>query len=136
RDNPNAVRLDQVDMNQVVVRIDFSDASVFPSDKIPNEVLVPIGTVFRSKNPDYQNLVVVQPIKFNVEARRQFKRQIITCCTNIRKHAPNSLNYSIQRLPEIDEIRRFVQGRVGQNLPVGDLQSKLWTFTHHKGIND
>jgi hypothetical protein len=112
-------RIVQVTMNRV-------DVQVKPKEKTATFVSVPAGTLFRSGNRSYQDLVVVETLEVRLTGQDPLTVQLKTCCTDIRKACPRDTDYRMERLPENDKIRKLAEQLSKSPLSIRQKQAAVW----------
>jgi hypothetical protein len=122
-------RIVSVSMNKVSV-------AITPLEKGLVTVLVPAGTLFKSKNPRFQDLVVVETLKIPVDkipvdTAVPVTLDLATCCTDVRKSAPaQGLTYGIERLPEDSQLRKLACELADTSKPIQQKQQEVWALTN------
>jgi hypothetical protein len=114
-------RIVSLSMNKVAVAV--------KSAHWQTTLLVQAGTLFKSQNPSYQDLVVVENLTSTVETGEEVTLQVSTCCTDATKKAPrNGLKYTLVDLPEDSKLRLLACQLAASSKTMQQKQIEVWSL--------
>jgi hypothetical protein len=117
-------RIVSLSMNKVAVAVKAVDRQT--------TLLVQAGCLFKSQNPSYQDLVVVENLTIPVDTGEEVTLQVSTCCTDATKAAPkNGLKYTLVDLPEDSKLRLLACQLAASSKSMQQKQLEVWSLNQH-----